>query len=139
MNTKDKGNLGELIVVSECIKRGYVASLPFGDNARYDLVIDTKTELLKVQVKFTTPKNGVITQPLYTIRRNTPTPDNPTTVKHSNYTASEIDAIIVVNANTNETYLLKMSEFSEIATVTLRLDPVKCSNPNVRWASDYRW
>lgn len=40
MNTKSKGNIGEIRIASEFIKRGCIVSFLFGDNARYDLVVD---------------------------------------------------------------------------------------------------
>ena len=52
MNSKSKGNLGEIKVASEFIKYGCMVSFPFGDNARYDLVVDMNGELKKVQVKY---------------------------------------------------------------------------------------
>ena len=52
MNSKDKGNIGEAIMLAEFIKRGIQVSIPFGDNARYDLIIDLNGKLYKVQVKY---------------------------------------------------------------------------------------
>ena len=40
MNSKDKGNIGEAIAIAEFTKRNIQVSIPFGDNARYDLVAD---------------------------------------------------------------------------------------------------
>lgn len=58
MNSKSKGNLGEIKVASEFIKYGCMVSFPFGDNARYDLVVDMNGELKKVQVKYAASKNA---------------------------------------------------------------------------------
>lgn len=58
MNSKSKGNLGEIKVASEFIKYGCMVSFPFGDNARYDLVVDINGELKKVQVKYAASKNA---------------------------------------------------------------------------------
>ena len=52
MNSKSKGNLGEIKVASEFIKWGCTISFPFGDNARYDLIIDDGDKLKKVQIKY---------------------------------------------------------------------------------------
>lgn len=51
-NTKQKGNLGELKAATEFTKWGITVAFPFGDNARYDMIIDIDGELKKVQVKY---------------------------------------------------------------------------------------
>lgn len=40
MNTKDKGNIGEAVILAEFMKKGIPVSIPFGDNARYDLIAE---------------------------------------------------------------------------------------------------
>ena len=40
MNTKLKGDLGELKVASDLVSQGYTISIPFGDNSAYDLILD---------------------------------------------------------------------------------------------------
>ena len=57
MNSKTKGNLGEIAVAHEFMKWGCTVSFPFGDNARYDLVIDDGKALKRVQVKYTDCKS----------------------------------------------------------------------------------
>ena len=51
-NSKWKGNLGELKAATEFVQSGITVSFPFGDNARYDMIIDIDGELKKVQVKY---------------------------------------------------------------------------------------
>lgn len=58
MNSKTKGNLGEIKIASEFIKYGCMVSFPFGDNARYDLIVDDGNSLKKVQVKYANSKNA---------------------------------------------------------------------------------
>lgn len=52
MNTKDKGNIGEAIILSEFVKRNIQVSIPFGDNARYDLIAEFNNKLNKIQIKY---------------------------------------------------------------------------------------
>ena len=52
MNSKDKGDIAESIALSEFIKRNVQVSIPFGDNARYDLIADFNGKLNKIQVKY---------------------------------------------------------------------------------------
>ena len=46
-----KGAITELKCQQHCIEHGLVISKPLLDNARYDLIIDLKGKLLKVQIK----------------------------------------------------------------------------------------
>ena len=48
MNTKQIGDISEVTVLAELIKRGYTASVPFGDNDPYDLIVDIGSELYRV-------------------------------------------------------------------------------------------
>ena len=52
MNTKTKGNIGEACILSEFVKRGIQVSIPFGDNARYDLIAEFNGKLNKIQIKY---------------------------------------------------------------------------------------
>ncbi|MCL4183238.1 MAG: hypothetical protein KJ011_07300 [Burkholderiaceae bacterium] len=50
-NTKSIGDLGVARTLSRLLESGYAVSLPFGDNLRYDLIIDDGQHLLRVQCK----------------------------------------------------------------------------------------
>ena len=50
-NTKSIGDLAELAFTYQAMLRGCVVSIPVGDNARYDRIIDNGTNLLRIQVK----------------------------------------------------------------------------------------
>jgi len=53
-HSKDKGDLTELEFTVEATGRGMVVSKPWGDNERYDVVVDAGWHLLwRVQVKLT--------------------------------------------------------------------------------------
>lgn len=56
MNSKDKGNIGQALALAEFIKRDIQVSIPFGDNARYDLIADFNGKLNKIQVKYCNQK-----------------------------------------------------------------------------------
>lgn len=52
MNTKDLGELSQAKIISRCLELGFSVSIPFGDNQRYDLILDCKDgTLLRVQCK----------------------------------------------------------------------------------------
>lgn len=52
MNTKSKGNVGEAFILAEFTKYGVQCSLPWGDNARYDLIAEFNGKLNKIQIKY---------------------------------------------------------------------------------------
>ena len=138
MNTKTKGSIGELILLQKCLEKGYVASVPYGDYARYDLIIDTGLALLRTQVKYVTPKNGTLVQSLYTVQHNNKRLDEgQTAYTRTPYTSNEIDAVIIVDANTKLTYFVPSSVFLGLTGISLRIDTPKNETPNIRWAKDY--
>lgn len=51
LNTKQKGNLTELQCITACYLLGYNVSIPYGENSRYDFILDLNGKLLKIQVK----------------------------------------------------------------------------------------
>jgi hypothetical protein len=61
MNSKDIGNITEVKVMSFFIEKGFTVSKPFGDNARYDLIVDINNKLYRVQCKHGHLENGCIT------------------------------------------------------------------------------
>lgn len=41
----------ELEVALKFIEKGYIVSVPYGNNSRYDLLVDTDTHIYRIQVK----------------------------------------------------------------------------------------
>jgi len=56
-STQIKGALTEQKCFLKCIESGYTVSKPLFDNARYDFILDTGKNLLKIQVKTSHWKN----------------------------------------------------------------------------------
>ena len=107
MNKKQQGNWAEMAVIKEFLKNDFKVSIPFGDNASYDLIIeDKKGQLYKVQVKstsyekrkdvyaFKTTKNRINTNQSFKIH----------------YTQNEVDFFALYNIVLDEIYLLKYDE-----------------------------
>lgn len=59
MNTKDKGDLAEAGILKDLLPE-YVVADPFGDNSRYDFLVDTGSSIWRVQVKHARRKDGVL-------------------------------------------------------------------------------
>lgn len=54
---KNQGNNAELRFMLLNHELGYIVSKPFGDNAKYDLIVDNGIKLERVQVKSTSRKD----------------------------------------------------------------------------------
>ena len=54
INWKKQGDIGMCYAIAYYSKMGWTISIPITDSQDYDLIIDTGTSLLKVQVKTTT-------------------------------------------------------------------------------------
>ena len=50
MDQKRKGRITELMVYAKLLKYGEV-SIPYGDNCRYDCILDINNKMLKIQIK----------------------------------------------------------------------------------------
>ena len=51
MNSKHVGDTSEAQVIAALLKMGKNVLLPFGDNQRYDVVIEEKGKFIRIQVK----------------------------------------------------------------------------------------
>jgi len=138
MNSKDKGDLGELIVMTQALTKGYTVCKPFGDNKRYDLLFDKDGVFSRIQVKHINPDNkGRISLSLFTVMHNS---DKKAKQQYTRvqYTSKEVDFIAIVNAHNNEVYMIPMTELD--GQSTLRLRTPDCSlreNKTVRISSNY--
>src|ERR1035437_2981761 len=59
-DTKRVGDISEAQVITAFTKLGFHVLLPFGENHRYDLVVDDGTNLLRIQVTTGRVRDGVI-------------------------------------------------------------------------------
>ena len=50
MDCKQNGSITELLVIAELMKYGIV-SIPYGNNARYDCILDFKNKRYRIQIK----------------------------------------------------------------------------------------
>jgi len=62
-HTNIKGNVSESAALNAFSKAGFVVSVPFGNGAPYDLIVDTGKRLLKVQVKTGRLRGGCVLFP----------------------------------------------------------------------------
>lgn len=60
-DTKKIGTISELMVMAALVRQGYRLLVPYGDSARYDVVIEAADgSLSRVQIKTGRLRNGVV-------------------------------------------------------------------------------
>jgi len=103
MYTKEKGSIGEQLVICECLRRGYHVSIPIGDCLPYDLILDIKGRLLRIQVKTAWANRGSYRVDM----RRTKT--NRRIMIRSRYIKGDFDFLIVHILETRESFIIPSS------------------------------
>src|SRR5688500_9708287 len=87
MTTDQKGAIAEKAVVLAAIKLGVEVYRPVAEGGRCDLILGLEGRLVRLQCKWASYRNGVLTILCYTFRR---TRDG---YRKTTYCASEVDAV----------------------------------------------
>ena len=129
MNSKAKGEITEGLMLGKLLSLGYIVSIPFGNNQRYDFIIDKGDELLKVQCKTDSIKNGCVYFPTCST--------NGFTGKTTNY-KGQIDIFVVYCKELNKYYEIPVDDVG-IKVGILRFNPLKRTEKGleIRWAEKY--
>jgi hypothetical protein len=129
-DTKAVGDRSEAIVLAALVKKGYLISIPFGENQRYDLLADDGDRILRVQVKTGRLRGDVIAYSCsssHTHRGGT----------HARPYFGQADIIAVYCPQNGKVYLVPEEEFVA-SRAHLRLTaPVNNQRRGIRWASTY--
>lgn len=127
MNTKAVGEITEAKVIARLLELGYSVSMPFGNNQKYDLILDTGSELLRAQVKTGRLRDGCV-------RFNTVSV-NGFTKKRTSYD-NYADVFIVYCAAVEGFYFVPVEDASKGA-MQLRVEPTRNCISTVNWAEEY--
>lgn len=132
LNSKAKGNIGEIKVASEFIKYGCIVSFPFGDNARYNLIVDTGDELWKVQVKYSDSK------PEYNSWRCVcvSSTNHTTNKKLTNY-KNDVDVMAFYIPDIDTCVMFKIDEIGDKTNIFVRVEPPTNNQSNVTYVQDH--
>lgn len=133
MNTKDKGNIGEAIAIAEFVKRGIQVSIPFGDNARYDLIAEFNGKLNKIQVKYCNQKiteNNSISCPCASSTNHT------TNKKYTTY-ENDIDFFVFYLVAWQEIILVPIEKIGEKKSIVFRKDNPISHSSECNFIQDY--
>jgi len=131
MNTKAKGEISEAIILSKLISAGYPTSIPFGNNQRYDFVIEKDNSFLRIQCKTATKRKGTLVFKACST--------NGFTGKNKSY-RGEADIFLVYSPSEEKVYWVPVNEVGKNC-VTLRLKEPKNKAPKstIRFAKDYEF
>jgi hypothetical protein len=132
LSSVDKGDAVEAAVIAELKRRGKVVLTPFGDNQRYDLVIDEGGEFTRVQVK--TAREVEDGKVIFNTAGNH-TNTQGTTKKP--YYKSEVDVFIAYNPERDIMYRVPIEEAPN-KSMTIR-HKAKQEQPTINWAEDYEY
>ena len=127
MHKKTKGNIAELAIAAHLVEGGWRISIPFGENNRYDLIAERQGRFMRIQVKYVTPKNGVLEVNCRS--------SNNWSVLH--YSPEEIDTIAVYDSLSRKMYFVPVAKIN-YSSFKLRLDKTRNNQKvNVHLAEDF--
>jgi hypothetical protein len=131
VDTKFKGNVTELEVLTYITRLGYQVSIPFGDRERYDQIWDIRGKLIKVQVKTASPIDDDVTAIKFSCRSSQRSMGK---TKNSRYLPGEIDYFATFWQG--RCYLIPLSETS--TEKILRFHPPKNGQTKgITFANEY--
>lgn len=132
MNNKDKGDLSEAKALFEFQKLGIPVAIPWGDNLRYDLVIELNNQFFRVQVKTANEEvNGAI-------RCYARSSTNHTTNKKLSTYEGEVDYFVFYNQIRDLIAIVPIEDIGKHKTISLRIDsPKNNQQKDIKFFDDY--
>lgn len=113
--TKQKGDIAEAFVTYLLKRKGFNVLIPWGEDNKYDLVTEKNGVFKRVQVKYVTPKNGVLEVPMRS--------SNNYNIIH--YSSKDIDIIAAYSSQQSKVYLIPLNKIKNRRVCKLRLIPTK--------------
>jgi len=134
MDTKEIGDISELTAMLYFKRRGIPVLIPYGDNEKYDFVIDINGIFYRVQVKTATRPNDSII--VLRGRRSTYKKKEGRGRLSANYIGK---ADLFAACYKEDVWLIPVNEVGTSGSMHLRLVPPKdkINRKNIKWAEDY--
>ncbi len=131
MNTKDIGDLAELSAAKKLKSKGMSVSFPFGDNERYDLILDDGNDLERAQVRKAAKRENYLVFKCYSNHRSSGE------IKRESFQEDEIDCFLVWYREEDRIYKVPVEETPE-TEMRLRLEKTgNNQEQNINWSSEY--
>lgn len=127
---KEKGDIGMAFSLAICTEQGWSCCIPLSEHQSYDFIAEKNGICKRVQVRYTTPKKGVLETKL----RNCWNDKNGT---HSVLRKkNDFDTLAIYNPLAKEVYFID-DDFENSSTISLRVEDPKKKFKTVRMAKDY--
>jgi hypothetical protein len=121
LSLKGKGDLAELMVAADLLRRGFRIAIPYGEDCDFDLILIRPDRLDRVQVKFV-ESNGEIIK----VRCFSHSLTNGKVRRTKRYTAATIDILAVYDLTSDSCYFVPAHELGKgRSSLYLRLLPAK--------------
>lgn len=128
--------MSEAVILAEFLKAGFPVLLPFGDNQRYDMVIEVSGRFLGVQCKTAFRAGGDGSCIRFNAHSGGFGPGDSVTSRSQPY-RGEADLFAVYSPETNQAYVLAVDE-CPVTDVWLRLTPTRNGQQlRIRWAEEH--
>jgi hypothetical protein len=133
LTTNQWGLVAETAIIHECARRAIGVARPL-DDERYDLILDLRPSLYRVQCKLARRHGEVVGCRFYTSRRGRDGLIN------RRYRSGELDLFGIYCPELERCFLLPAEEFIDLRQAHLRLVRSKNNQEfGVRWARDYEF
>jgi hypothetical protein len=130
---KTKGDRSVLAIMLALNEAGYDLLVPFGENTRYDLVIDDGSRLSRVQCKTGRLRSGAVTFNVCSTYAHHP---NPRVVRRDYQ--GQIDYFAVFCPDNRRAYLIPIAELPLRKQARMRVDPPRNNQRlGIRFAADF--
>ncbi len=133
LTTNQKGTIAEAKFAARAVELGLGVARPL-DDERYDLILDLRPRLLRVQCKWSRRIGDVVAARLSTSRRG------PEGLRNRRYNLGEFDSFGLYCPDNDQCYLLPANEFVAFGRAHLRLEPSRNNQAlGIRWAREYEF
>ena len=127
-----RGAIAETAIAHAATRLGVVVSKPVAEGARYDLIFDIGSRLIRVQCKSAVHCREVVIVRCRTCRRTAHG------FRRGTYSADEVDAFAAYCAELDRCYFLPLSRFGGLTAIQLRLAPTRNNQASrIHWAEDF--
>ena len=131
VETHIKGDATEATVIAALKQRGIPVSQPFGDNERYDLLVETPDQrILRVQVKTGWVRNGTIE---FHGRSQHTNAQGNTYEKYE----GDVDYFFVYTPERDSLHVIGEWEFD--SSMQLRIEEPEQTHQTINWATEYEF
>src|SRR5574343_528835 len=113
-HTKTKGDIGVAKAIASLVEQGFNVALPLTEHAKYDLIIEKNGKCYTVQVRYTTPRDGVMSIRL----------KNSWADKNGNHIVKrekgDYDILVTYNPVLDKCYFIQDTSFNSATVLILR-------------------